>query len=51
MEQGLFELMAHDGFRPITMITPKGLQVLADMLGNEGYPLLMLIGAEEDETE
>ena len=48
VERGLFELMVRDGFRPVTMITPKGLAFLADMYTHEQFPMLMLITPEED---
>ena len=47
VEQGLFEVSIRDGFRPITMITPKGLATLTDLVARETYPLLILM---EDET-
>ena len=47
VEQGLFEVSIRDGFRPITMVTPKGLATLTDLVARETYPLLILM---EDET-
>lgn len=47
IEQGLFEVSIRDGFRPITMVTPKGLATLTDLVARETYPLLILM---EDET-
>ena len=49
VERGLFELMVRDGFRPVTMITPKGLAFLADMYTSEQFPMLMLIGNPEED--
>ena len=49
IEEGLFELSIRNGFKPVTMITPKGLQFLAQMLTREQYPMLLLMAdAEED---
>lgn len=46
IEQGLFNLEVRNGFNPVTMVTPKGLQRLAENLASEQYPLLMAMGAE-----
>lgn len=43
IEKGLFNLEIRNGFSAITMVTPKGLQHLAEKLTSEQYPLLMLI--------
>ena len=51
IEKGLFETSIANGFRPIAMVTPKGLQFLAEMFASENYPLLMLIEQSESETE
>lgn len=51
IERGLFETSIANGFRPIAMVTPKGLQFLAEMFASENYPLLMLIEQSESETK
>ena len=43
LERGLFNLEINGGFNAITMITPKGLQFLADEFMSENYPLLVLM--------
>ncbi len=41
IEKGLFNLEIRNGFSAITMVTPKGLQHLAESLTTEQYPLLL----------
>ena len=48
IEQGLFNLEISNGFNATTMITPKGLQHLAQRLTTEQYPLLTAMNAGED---
>lgn len=48
IEQGLFNLEIRNGFSPVTMVTPKGLQHLACEMTSEQYPLLMAIETEGD---
>ena len=47
IEQGLFNLEIRNGFSAMTMVTPKGLQHLAEELTSEQYPLLLAIEAGE----
>lgn len=51
IEQGLFNSEVSGGFRPIAMVTPKGLSLLTEKLASESYPLLLLIEGKEGETE
>ena len=48
IECGLFELSIRNGFKPVTMITPKGLQFLAQMLSSEQFPMLVLMADAEE---
>lgn len=50
IEAGIFNLEIRDGFNPSTMVTPKGLSLLAERLTAEQYPLLMAMGAEETQA-
>lgn len=43
IDAGLFNVELSGGFYSITLITPRGLQVLADELFNENYPLLIVL--------
>lgn len=43
IEQGLFNLEVRGGFKATPMVTPKGLQVLAEDLASEQFPLLIAI--------
>lgn len=45
VDAGLFNLEIAGGFGAITLITPKGMQYLTDVLIAEKYPLLALINA------
>lgn len=47
IERGLFNLEIQNGFSAMTMVTPKGLQHLAEELTSEQYPLLQAIEAGE----
>ena len=47
IEQGLFNTEISGGFKPIAMVTPQGLQYLAEMFSSETYPLLMLLERTE----
>ena len=47
IERGLFNLEIRNGFSAMTMVTPKGLQHLAEELTSEQYPLLQAIEAGE----
>ena len=49
LERGLFELSIRNGFKPVTMITPKGLQFLAQMLSSEQFPILVLMADADDD--
>ena len=51
IESGLFNAEISGGFRPIAMVTPKGLSYLTEKFAGETYPLLLLMEAKEDETE
>ena len=46
IEQGLFNLEIRDGFKPSTMVTPRGLEHLAEKLTTEEYPLLVAMNEE-----
>ena len=46
IEQGLFNLEIRNGFKAMTMVTPQGLQHLAENLTAEEYPLLMAMEAD-----
>lgn len=50
IEAGIFNLEIKDGFNPSTMVTPKGLSLLAERLATEQYPLLMAMNADETGT-
>lgn len=47
IEQGLFNTEISGGFKPIAMVTPQGLQYLAEMYTSEEYPILMLLTGTE----
>lgn len=47
IEQGLFNTEISGGFKPIAMVTPQGLQYLAEMYTSEEYPILMLLTETE----
>ena len=49
IEKGLLNIQISGGFYAITMITPKGLQSLADELIAENYPLLVLLNSTSKE--
>ena len=51
IERGLFNAEISGGFRPIAMVTPKGLSYLTEKFACETYPLLVLMEAKEGETE
>ena len=51
LEDGLFNLELNGGFNTITLITPKGLQFLADEFMSANFPLLVLLSNNESETE
>ena len=51
IESGLFASEISGGFRPIAMVTPKGLSYLTEKFAGETYPLLVLMEAKEGETE
>ncbi len=51
IERGLFNAEISGGFRPIAMVTPKGLSYLTEMFADEDYPLLVLIEEIKGETE
>ena len=51
IERGLFNSEISGGFRPIAMVTPKGLSYLTEKFAGETYPLLVLMEAKEGETE
>ena len=46
VERGLFNLEVRNGFRAMPMVTPKGLQHLAENLTTEEYPLLVVMNEE-----
>lgn len=50
IERGLFASEISGGFRPIAMVTPKGLSYLTEKFAGETYPLLVLMEAKEGET-
>lgn len=50
IERGLFNSEINGGFRPIAMVTPKGLSYLTEKFAVETYPLLLLMESE-GETE
>ena len=43
IDKGLLNLEISGGFNAITVVTPEGMKYLANELGSEQYPLLMLI--------
>ena len=47
IDKGLFNLEISGGFKPVVMITPKGLQYLSNQFIKEEYPLLCLMMPEE----
>ena len=49
LDKGLFCTELSGGFNVITVVTPKGLSYLTEMLAEENYPLLMLIEQAEDD--
>ena len=51
IERGLFNAEISGGFRPIAMVTPKGLSYLTEKFAVETYPLLVLMESQEGETE
>ena len=51
VDKGLFNLEISGGFKPVVMITPKGLEYLSNQFMKKEYPLLCLMTAEEIEGE
>ena len=52
VDKGLFNLEISGGFKPVVLITPKGLQYLTDEFMKDKYPLLVLMASKgEDETQ
>lgn len=49
LDRGLFNVELSGKFGVITVVTPKGLSLLTEMLAEETYPLLMLIERAEGE--
>ena len=49
LEKGLFCTELSGGFNVITVVTPKGLSYLTEMLAEENYPLLMLMEKAEND--
>ncbi|MBQ4401698.1 MAG: phage antirepressor KilAC domain-containing protein [Synergistaceae bacterium] len=49
LEQGLFSVELSSGFNAITMITPRGLSRLVEMLSREQYPLCLMMEAPEED--
>lgn len=49
IEQGLFSVELSEGFHAITLVTPKGLSHLLEMLSREEYPLIVMMEALEDD--
>ena len=43
IDKGLLNLEISGGFNAITVVTPEGMKYLANELGSEQYPLLMLV--------
>ena len=41
VEKGLFSVETRGGFKPVTLITPKGLQTLSVLYSEQDYPLLV----------
>ena len=48
IERGLFASEISGGFRPIAMVTPKGLSYLTEKFAGETYPLLVMMEAPEE---
>ena len=48
IERGLFASEISGGFRPIAMVTPKGLSYLTEKFAGETYPLLLMMEAPEE---
>lgn len=51
VDKGLFNLEISGGFKPVVMITPKGLEYLSNQFMKKEYPLLCLMTTEEIEGE
>ena len=47
IDKGLLNLEIRGGFNSITVVTPEGMKYLANELGSEQYPLLMLIAHKD----
>ena len=47
IDKGLLNLEISGGFNSITVVTPEGMKYLANELGSEQYPLLMLIAHKD----
>ena len=47
IDKGLLNLEISGGFNAITVVTPEGMKYLANELGSEQYPLLMLIAHKD----
>lgn len=49
IDKGLFNLEISGGFNFLTVITPRGLQYISDLLINDNYPLFILLQKAETE--
>ena len=50
LDKGLLGTELSGGFNVITVVTPKGLSYLTEMLAEENYPLLMLMEKAENDS-